>query len=57
MANRLGGFDAWLIGVAAMLGAGVFAVFGPVFALVNNWLWLAVLLAAAVATLNSISVA
>ena len=56
MPTTLGGFDAWLIGVAAMLGAGVFAVFGPAFGLVGNWLWVSVLLAGAVATLNAISV-
>lgn len=56
MAKRLGGFDSWLIGVAAMLGAGVFAVFGPAYRLVGEWLWLAVVLAGAIATVNALSV-
>lgn len=57
MARRLGGFDSWLIGVAAMLGAGVFVVFGPAFGLAGGWLWFAVLLAGVIAALNATSVA
>jgi basic amino acid/polyamine antiporter, APA family len=49
--------DAVFIGLAAMLGAGLFVVFAPAAALAGSWLWLAILLAAAVAYLNAASIA
>ena len=57
MAKQLGGFDSWLIGVSAMIGAGLFAVFAPAYGLVGGWLWVAVLLAGGIAALNATSVA
>lgn len=42
------------IGVASMLGAGVFFVWGPAFALAGSWLLLALAIAAMVATLNAL---
>jgi basic amino acid/polyamine antiporter, APA family len=49
--------DAIFIGLAAMLGAGLFVVFAPAAALAGSWLWLAILLAAVVAYLNAASIA
>jgi basic amino acid/polyamine antiporter, APA family len=48
--------DAVFIGIAAMLGAGVFVVFGPASGLAGSLLPLAILLAALVAYLNAASV-
>jgi APA family basic amino acid/polyamine antiporter len=48
--------DAVFIGIAAMLGAGVFVVFGPASALAGSLLPLAILLAAVVAYLNAASI-
>lgn len=45
------------IGLAAMLGAGVFVVFGPAAALAGNWLQFSIVLAAIVAYLNATAVA
>ena len=42
------------IGVASMLGAGVFFVWGPAFALAGSWLLVALAIAATVATLNAL---
>jgi len=44
------------IGLASMLGAGVFVVFREGYALAGTWVWAALALAALVATLNSASV-
>ena len=55
--RKLGLSDAVFIGLAAMLGAGLFVVFAPASALAGSWLWLAILLAAAVAYLNAASIA
>ena len=44
------------IGLASMLGAGVFVVFREGYALAGTWVWAALALAALVATLNSSSV-
>jgi len=48
--------DAVFIGLAAMLGAGVFVVFGPAYALSGPWILLAILLAALVSYLNAMSI-
>lgn len=53
--RRLGVADAVVLGLAAMLGAGVFTVFAPAAAAAGNWLLLAVLLAAVVATCSAFS--
>lgn len=44
------------IGLASMLGAGVFVVFREGYALAGTWVWAALALAALVASLNSASV-
>lgn len=44
------------IGLASMLGAGVFVVFREGYALAGTWVWAALALAALVATLNASSV-
>lgn len=55
--RRLGTADAVVLGLAAMLGTGVFAVWGPAAAAAGPWLILAILLAAVVATCNATSTA
>ena len=57
MKQQLGLTDAVFIGLAAMLGAGVFVVFGPAALLAGNWLQLAILLAGLVAYLNATTIA
>lgn len=57
MKQKLGQLDAVFIGLAAMLGAGVFVVFGPAAALAGNWLQFAIVLAAIVAYLNASTIA
>lgn len=57
MPQLLSRLEAVFIGLAAMLGAGVFVVFGPAFALSGNWIVLAISLAALVAYLNAMSIA
>ena len=49
--------DAVFIGLAAMLGAGVFVVFGPAYELAGSWLMPAILFAAFVAYLNAATIA
>lgn len=49
--------SAVFIGLAAMLGAGVFVVFGPAFELAGSFLLLSIALAGVVAYLNAASVA
>lgn len=56
MKNKLRLYEAVFIGIAAMLGAGVFVVFAPAAALAGYLIPLSVLLAAAVAFLNASSV-
>ncbi len=46
-----------MIGLGSMIGAGLFFVWVPASQLAGEWLWLALLLAAAVATLNAMSTA
>ncbi|MEY4980816.1 MAG: hypothetical protein RL174_154 [Actinomycetota bacterium] len=53
---QLGLFGAVAIGLASMLGAGVFAVFSGAAKLAGEWLFLATLIAAVVAALNALSV-
>jgi basic amino acid/polyamine antiporter, APA family len=55
--RKLGLSDAVFIGLAAMLGAGLFVVFAPAAALAGSWLWLAIVLAGTVAYLNAASIA
>jgi len=55
--RRLGTPDAVVLGLAAMLGTGVFAVWAPAAAAAGSWLPLAVLLAGVVALCNAASTA
>lgn len=55
--RRLGTSDAVVLGLAAMLGTGVFAVWSPAAAAAGPWLLLAVVLAAVVAICNAASTA
>ncbi len=57
MQRRLGTADAVVLGLAAMLGTGVFAVWGPAAAAAGPWLLLAVVLAGVVAACNAASTA
>ncbi|WP_138275674.1 APC family permease [Rhodoluna limnophila] len=54
--QQLSLIGAVAIGLASMLGAGVFVVFREAFALAGEWLWLSLLLAGLVAALNSASI-
>lgn len=56
MPKLLSRADAVFIGLAAMLGAGVFVVFGPAYALAGPWMLLAILLASLVSYLNAMSI-
>lgn len=55
--QQLSQLDAVFIGLAAMLGAGVFVVFGPAALLAGSWLQFAIVLAAIVAYLNASTIA
>lgn len=55
--RRLGTGDAVVLGLASMLGAGVFTVFSPAAQVAGWWLPLAILLAGVVATCNAFSTA
>lgn len=55
LARRLGTVDATAVGLGSMLGAGVFAVFGPAAASAGSWLPLALLLAGFVAYCNAVA--
>jgi APA family basic amino acid/polyamine antiporter len=55
--RRLGTPDAVVLGLAAMLGTGVFAVWAPAAAAAGAWLPLAVLLAGVIALCNAVSTA
>jgi APA family basic amino acid/polyamine antiporter len=55
--RRLGTADATVLGLAAMLGAGVFAVWAPAAAAAGPWLLVAVVLAGVVAACNAASTA
>lgn len=54
--QTIGLSGAVAIGLASMLGAGVFVVFREGYALAGTWVWAALALAALVAALNSASV-
>lgn len=53
LARRLGLADATLIGLGAMLGAGVFSAFAPAAAAAGAWLLLGLVIAAVVALCNA----
>lgn len=55
--RRLGVSGAVVIGLTAMLGAGVFFVWTPAASLAGQWLGVALVLAAIVATANALSTA
>lgn len=55
--RQIGMLGAVAIGLASMIGAGLFVVWAPAAALAGDLLWVAVALAALVATLNALSVA
>lgn len=55
--RALGVRGATVVGLSAMLGTGVFAVWTPAWGLVGGWLLVALLLAAGVAVLNAVSTA
>jgi basic amino acid/polyamine antiporter, APA family len=53
--RQLGTTDAIVLGLGAMLGAGVFTAFSPAARAAGEWLLLALVLAAIVATCNALS--
>ncbi len=55
LARRLGTFDAVVIGLGAMIGAGVFAAFGPAARAAGASLLIGLALAAAVAYCNAVA--
>jgi len=55
LARRLGTFDAVVIGLGAMVGAGIFAAIGPAAAAAGGGLLIGLALAAAVAACNATS--
>ncbi|GAA3551429.1 APC family permease [Nonomuraea rosea] len=55
LARRLGTTDAVVVGLSAMIGAGVFAAFAPAAGAAGAWLPLALALAAVVAYCNATS--
>ncbi|MEU8245933.1 APC family permease [Nonomuraea sp. NPDC048916] len=55
LARRLGTADAVVVGLSAMIGAGVFAAFAPAAAAAGPWLLAALALAAVVAYCNATS--
>lgn len=57
LTRRLGTADAVALGLAAMLGSGVFAVYSPAAGAAGGWLLLAVALAAVVAFCSAVSTA
>jgi basic amino acid/polyamine antiporter, APA family len=57
LARRLGLTDAVVIGLASMIGAGIFVALGPVAAAAGPWLLLSIVLAAVVAFANATSTA
>lgn len=54
--QQIGLWSTVAIGLASMLGAGVFVVFRDAYQLAGQWFYLALFLAAAVASLNAASV-
>jgi basic amino acid/polyamine antiporter, APA family len=57
LARRLGTGDAVVVGLGAMVGAGVFAAFGPAAAAARSLLLVSLVLAGVVATCNALSTA
>ncbi|MGN9847137.1 APC family permease [Nonomuraea sp. H19] len=55
LARRLGTFDAVVVGLSAMIGAGVFAAFAPAAGAAGDWLLVALAIAAVVAYCNATS--
>lgn len=55
--RRIGVPGAIAIGLGAMIGAGLFSVWGPAVGIAGPWLPLALVLAGAVATMNALSTA
>ena len=55
-AQQVGLIGAIAIGLASMLGAGVFVVFGSAYEIAGQWLFVALFLAGLVAALNSASI-
>ncbi|MEU4225685.1 APC family permease [Nonomuraea sp. NPDC026600] len=55
LSRRLGTADAVVVGLSAMIGAGVFAAFAPAAAAAGTWLLAALALAAVVAYCNATS--
>ncbi|WP_223167113.1 APC family permease [Nonomuraea sp. SYSU D8015] len=55
LARRLGTTDAVVVGLSAMIGAGVFASFAPAAAAAGEWLLVSLALAAVVAYCNATS--
>lgn len=55
LARRLGTFDAVVIGLGSMIGAGVFAAFAPAAAVAGNGLLIGLVIAALVAYCNATS--
>ncbi|MFI7601887.1 APC family permease [Actinoplanes sp. NPDC049681] len=55
LTRRLGTTDAVVVGLGAMIGAGVFAAFAPAAAAAGSWLPLALAIAGVVAYCNAIS--
>lgn len=55
LSRQLSLTDAVFIGLAAMLGAGIFAAIAPALTAAGNWVWLSLLLAAVVAYCNAVS--
>src|SRR5690625_6206763 len=53
LARQLGTFDAVVIGMGAMIGAGIFAVIGPAVAVAGSAALLALLLAGVLAYCNA----
>jgi APA family basic amino acid/polyamine antiporter len=53
--RRLGGGDAVMIGLGSMIGAGVFAVFGPAAAAAGSGLLIGLLIAAGIAYCNAVA--
>ena len=57
LSRTLGPFGASAIGVASMVGAGIFYVFAPATALAGSWVLLALVFAGLIAILNALSMA
>ncbi len=55
MERRLGTFDAVVIGLGSMIGAGIFVALGPAAAAAGSWLLFGLALAAAIAYCNATS--